>query len=260
MSYAVAQIQLPANLPDSVKQQITAYLAFQRDSLQKAQNPLPAPPRIFRYNVALTGAVNEGNVNRQLLMFRSDFSWAGKVLELDLHPRFAYGKQNGQLAEREPYIDALVNVWHQRKFYGFLATNMEASHLRGIRFRWLGGVGVGWHILRTPNVKLSFTNLLLHEGTDFITDTDLTLWRSSARLKGQYNLFKNKILLKHWFYLQPSFTVKNFRWNGILSIEFPIYKSLQFRINVEDIYESLVPEGRQNEDRTISLGLSLGSR
>lgn len=259
-----AQIKLPTTLPDSLRSQIEQYIAFKVDSIEKSKTLIkaqimPLPPK-FKYNVALTGSLNSGNLDRKLLVFRSDFSWAGKVVSLDLHPRFSFGEQNRQLAEREPYIDALVNFFHQRKFYGFMATNMEASNLRGIHLRVLGGVGLGWHMIRTEAVKLSFTNLVLYETTDFITSEDLELWRSSARLKGQYSLFKNKITLKHWFYFQPSFTAKNFRWNGILSVEFPIYKNLQFRLNVEDVYESLVPEGRRNEDRSISLGLSFGRK
>ncbi len=256
---------LPA---DSIKRAINAYIAQKVDSIvkHKLDSLLPPPKvviakplnRTFKYNVALTGSLNEGNINRKLLAFRSEFSWSGKLLEFDLHPRFAFGEQNGQLAEREPYIDALLNVFHKSKFYGFLATNMEASNLRGITFRWLGGVGVGWHILSNKQVKISLTNLLLYETTDFISRTDILLWRNSTRLKGEYHLFKNRLTFKHWLYFQPSFSSKNYRWNGIFSLEFPIYKSLQFRCNFEDIYESVVPTNRRNEDRTLSFGLSFG--
>jgi hypothetical protein len=258
-----AQINLPDSLPTPLKQyinqQVDSIVRHKVDSMTPRQATI-MPRRIFKYNIALTGSFNEGNVNRKLLAFRSEFSWAGKVVELDLHPRFSFGEQNGQLAEREPYLDALVNIFHQKKFYTFLATNMEASNLRGITFRWLGGVGVGWHIARTNKVKLSLTNMILHEGTDFIQANDIILWRNSARLKGQYSLFKNRLTFKHWIYFQPSFTNKNYRWNGIFALEFPIYKNLQFRLNYEEAYESVVPEGRRNDDRVLSLGLSLGRK
>jgi len=245
------------------KQQVDSIVRFKIDSVQlNTKQAIQIPPlrRIFKYNIALTGTLNSGNVNRALLAFRSEFSWAGRLIELDLRPRFAYGQQNKQLAEREPYIDALLNFFHKQKVYGFLATNMEASNLRGITLRWLGGAGIGWHIIKTNKVKLSLTNLLLYEGTDFITGTDILLWRNSTRLKGQYGLFNNRLTLKHWFYWQPSFTNENFRWNGIISVEFPIYKNVQFRINLEDVYESIVPKGRKNEDRTLSFGLNFGKK
>jgi putative salt-induced outer membrane protein YdiY len=256
-------------LPDSLKKQVEQYILQKADSIvqakidsiQQKQNPPKPKPRIFKYDLSLTGSLNAGNVDRKLLAFRSEFKWTGKLVELDVHPRFAFGEQNKQLAENEPYIDAMLNFFHQKKVYAFAMTNMEASNLRGINFRWLGGVGVGWHIIRQEKVKLSITNLLLHEGTDFRDETapDIILWRNSTRLKGQYNILK-RLTFKHWLYFQPSFTAQNFRWNGIFSLEFPIYKNLQFRINFEDVYESVVPEGRKNADRFLTLGLALGRK
>jgi hypothetical protein len=258
-------------LPDSLKKQVEQYILQKADSIvqakmdsinQKKAPPVPPKPRIFKYDLSLTGSLNEGNVSRKLLAFRSEFKWTGKVVELDIHPRFAFGEQNKQLAENEPYIDAMLNFFHQKKVYAFAMTNLEASNLRGINFRWLGGLGVGWHIIRKEKVKLSLTNLILHEGTDFreANAPDIILWRNSTRLKGQYNIFKNRLTFKHWLYFQPSFTAKNFRWNGIFSLEFPIYKNIQFRVNFEDVYESIVPEGRKNTDRFLTLGLSLGRK
>ena len=257
---AQAQITLPDSLPQPLKgyiqHQIDSLLQHTIDSMRPKTEAVILPRRIFKCNIALTGSMNEGNINRKLLAFRSEFSWTGKIFELDLHPRFAFGEQNGKLAEREPYIDALLNVFHKKKVYAFAATNLEASNLRGIDLRWLGGLGAGWHIIQKDKIKLSLTNLVLYEGTDFVNSNDILLWRNSTRLKGQYGLLGNKLTLKHWFYFQPSLNKKNFRWNGIVSLEFPIYKNLQFRFNVEDIYESVVPEGRKNEDRTWTMGIS----
>ena len=103
------------------------------------------------------------------------------------------------------------------------------------------------------NFKRAEFNLVEYNNSKSVNTFRSTLW-----LNGKYNLFKNKMILTHEMYFQPSLEESdNFRWRADVAIEFPVWKFLNFKINYLRTYESIVIAGQQQEDEFLTFGFTL---
>ena len=80
-----------------------------------------------------------------------------------------------------------------------------------------------------------------------------TIWMS-----GKYELFKKVMVFKHESYYQPSLEDSdNYRWQFDLSLDFPVWKYLSFKINYLRTFESVVILGQKREDQFLTFGFTL---
>jgi hypothetical protein len=260
--YASAQTDsLQRQINMLVQAKVDSLWKLKMDSLQKttASKSIPAKP-LLQFQLGVDGTSLRGNVRRDLLVIRSEWTVARGELQLDMSPRFSYGNQNGVLAERDFYTDLHLNLWHQRKVYTFALGSAENSNLRGISFRRLAGAGIGWHILRRPTAVFSITSAVIQEKTDFDNQTDIATTRSSTRFKGRYSFWNNRFSFKHLIFIQPSLQNDNLRWSAVFTLEMPLHKWLKVRANYENYYESIVLESRQNTDSRWTVGVVFGNK
>ena len=169
-----------------------------------------------------------------------------------------YGQQNKILSEREFFFDLRTTLRYKSKVYYLAFTSFEKSNLRLIHDRFIGAGGVGIQLIQRKNAYLSVTNVILYEWTDFIVNNefpDKNLWRNSTRILGEYKLDGEKLFVSHTVLIQPSFTQKNFRWNGNLTVRYQITKRTGIRSTIENSYESVVVEGRKNNDFRLTFGV-----
>ena len=212
---------------------------------------------IFNEKFAADGIFTAGNVNRSLFQFSTNFDCnLHKKIKISTSPSFIYGTQNSVLTEREYFADLRASFFTKHQLYYLAFGTFEKSNLRQINYRWIVAAGLGFKIIENKNVYIGITNVLLYENTDFISDAlrDRNLWRNSTRISGEYHFDKDKMLLKHTIFLQPSITEDNFRWNGSISLAYKISKSISLRTTLENSYESLVVVGKKNDDVRFTIG------
>ncbi len=240
--------------PDSLLRQ-----QAQQDSIRKAKAFFR--PDLLKYRFYTDGNFAMGNVTRDLLVLRAEMDYSGPVVSWATHPRFAYGRQNGVLAERDFYVDLFIDIYKQHKIYTFGLGTIETSNLRKIVLRQLAGAGVGFRLWETPENSLVLTNAVLFESTDFRERATVETLRNSARLKGKHSFFKNRFRLTHITFLQPSIqNWANFRWSTNIALELPLNKWISFRTGFENTYESIVEATRQRNDSRLTVGLSIGNK
>ncbi|TAG01129.1 MAG: DUF481 domain-containing protein [Cytophagia bacterium] len=258
--FSFAQIE---NTPN-YKRMIDSLVQFKVDSTLKNQkNREKSTPKIptFQYRFVGDGFTMQGNINRILLSARTEISLNTKKVQFETNPRFTFGEQNTNLAERDFFVDLNTSIFHQKKVYLFGLGAYEFSNLRGILERILAGGGLGWHIIQKNNFQLSISNAVFFETTNFIRRTDFSTWRNSTRLKLKYSLWENRLNFLHYAFYQPSlFDASNIRWNFNIVIEMPIYKGLNFRFSLDNFYESFVVDNRKNNDLTTRFGFSWGNK
>jgi hypothetical protein len=207
------------------------------DSLSKVSvdsTPIePAQKRLFnamKYRFIGDGNFTRGNVNRTLFVFRTELMLTGPFISLSTNPRFTYGKQNGIVAERDGFLDLMVDIFKERKTYMFGMAILENSNLRKIELREMAGLGVGFRILTTAENQLSITDAILYESTDFKEISKVTTVRNSLRIKGKHSFNKDKLRLSHLTFVQPSLNkLSNMRWNTLVSLELPINQYVTLR-------------------------------
>ncbi|MDO1445225.1 DUF481 domain-containing protein [Rhodocytophaga aerolata] len=243
-------------------------LKIQRADSLLSESSLPATPNdpfinfdSLQYRFIGDGNFTSGNVNRSLAVIRAEIAYNGPIVSLTTHPRFTYGKQNGVQAERDTYVDLFIDIYKQKKIYGFGLGTLETSNLRGITLRQLAGAGIGFRLAQDAKHTLSVTNAIIYESTDFRERTTVSTLRNSTRLKGTHSFLQNRIRFNHLTFLQPSLSdISNVRWNTILSLELPLSKWFALRAGFENTYESIVDETRRKNDSRITFGFSVGNK
>jgi hypothetical protein len=215
----------------------------------------------MKYRFIGDGNFTRGNVNRTLFVFRTELVLNGPLISLSTNPRFTYGKQNGIVAERDGFLDLMIDVFKERKTYLFGMAILENSNLRKIELREMAGLGIGFRILTSPKNQLSITNAVLYESTDFKEIEEVTTLRNSVRVKGKHSFNKDKIRLSHLTFVQPSLNKRsNMRWNTLVSLELPINQYVTLRSSFENSFESVVSAGRKKNDSRLTFGVSFGNK
>ncbi|MEO1652518.1 MAG: DUF481 domain-containing protein, partial [Bacteroidota bacterium] len=149
---------------------------------------------------------------------------------------------------------------------GFVSTNFR----REIELRYLLGLGATFQILNTKKnwLKCSLTTELERtrfgqtdfNRSEFDGKESIRTFRATLWINGKYHLFDKRLIISHESYFQPSLQQgNNFRWQADLTLELPIWKFLNFRINYLHTFESVVIEGQEQEDQFLTVGFTLKS-
>lgn len=215
----------------------------------------------LRYRFMGDGNFARGNVNRAVMVLRSELLVTGPVISIVTNPRFTYGKQNGVLAERDTYVDLFVDVFKKRRTYLFGLGILENSNLRRIDLRKMAGAGLGFRVMNSKNNHLTLTNAIVYESTNFREIATVTIIRNSFRIKGKHSFLQDKVRLNHVTFIQPALNARsNVRWNTIFSIELPLNKYITLRTSFENFYESVVETSRKRNDSRLTFGVSIGNK
>ncbi|MDZ7898281.1 MAG: DUF481 domain-containing protein [Arcicella sp.] len=217
----------------------------------------------FFYSIGLDGTISSGNVNRQLLNFKTalNFDPRKSVFGFFSNPRFQYGTNSNILQERELFMDINSTLFYTDSDVYFLMFGaFEQSNLRKIVNRYSVGMGIGFKILggrKRPKArfKLSLTNALVKEVTDFEVNEDKNIFRNSTRLKLSFDIIPNKMSLQSITFLQPSLTDNYYRWNSLSSLTYKIGRRLSFLCSFESTYENFNEVGIQNVQSNATIGL-----
>ncbi len=214
----------------------------------------------FHQKFNADGTASSGNVQRLLLQFSSALDWKpNSKFKLSSSPSFVYGKQGGQLTEREFNADLRASLWHERLVYGLGFVAWERSNLRHINSRWTQGAGFGVKLIQTKRAYFSVTNLILHESTDYLERTDIDVWRNSTRFFGEFApSTSGRFTINSVLFLQPAISMRNnFRWSGTIVLAYRLSNAISLRTKFEDAYESYVVPGRKSNDFRWTFGLSI---
>lgn len=220
-------------------------------------------PKWF-YSVGLDGTTSSGNVNRQLLNIRTALSFEShkSIFGFFTTPKFQYGTNSDVLQERELFIDLNSTLFYaQSNVYILMFGGFEQSNLRKILTRYNVGLGVGLKVFGGKNnpksrFKLSVTNALVKEVTDFEIKQDRDVFRNSTRLKLIYEIIPNKMHLQSVAFLQPSLNDNYYRWNSLSSLTYKVGKHIAFLASFENTYENTNVVGIQNAQTNATVGLT----
>jgi hypothetical protein len=143
------------------------------------------------YSVGLDGTASSGNVNRQLLNLKTSlhFESPKSIFGFFTTPKFQYGTNSDVLQEREIFLDLNSTLFYLKSnLYVLIFGAFEQSNLRKISSRYYVGTGLGWKIIggnKKPksNIKMSISNAIVRENTDFEIKEDKDVFRNSTRLK-----------------------------------------------------------------------------
>lgn len=223
----------------------------------------------LKASLSLTGFWQGGNVETLIFRAKSDLSFKPwKKWVFKTQNSYVYQEFGKEKADEDILSLNFLYFNPEKRLYplvlGFVSTNFR----REIDLRYLLGAGVTYQILQKKKHWLKVSLTAEYEKTDFTKTTfnrseynsnsSIDTFRGTIWLNGQYHLFKDKLILSHESYFQPSLEAgNNFRWRGDIGIELPVWKFLNFKINYLNTFESLVIEGQKQEDRFLTFGFTV---
>lgn len=220
--------------------------------------------------LSLSGFWQSGNIQTLTFRANSDFSfkpWKKAVFKNQNSYVFQEFGDDGK--DDEDFLSLNFLYFNpERKVYPLLLGFVSTNFRRKIDVRYLVGGGVSYQFHRKNKdwIKASLTteyertnfnetrfNYTEYNGINSINTFRATLW-----LNGKYHFFKDKVILSHESYVQPSLEKKNnYRWRADITAEFPIWKFLSFRINYLHTSESIVVFDQEQEDQFLTFGFSI---
>ena len=269
LSFFIAITELSAQTPDSTQiptpKSVEATISIdttQSETEFQATDERDKLP-IWYYSIGLDGTTSSGNVNRQLLNIKTTLNFENpkSILGFFTSPKFQFGMNSDVLQEREILLDLNTTLFYaQNDVYGLLFGAYEQSNLRRISTRYNVGVGIGWKILggkKTPKskFKLSVSNAIVREITDFETKQDKNIYRNSTRFKIKYDIIADKIFFQSVVFLQPSLNDNYYRWNSSSQFSYKVGKHIAILVSFENTYENFNVAGIQNSQTNTTFGL-----
>ena len=225
----------------------------------------------LKASLSLTGFFQGGNVQTFIFRARSDVSFKpSKTLVFKTQNSYVYQEFGKQKADEDILSLNFLYLNPDRKIYPLLLGFVSTNFRRDIDLRSMFGAGVSFQVLDHEKDWLKFSISSEYEQTKFGSTkfnrvayngaSSINTLRGTIWLSGKYHLFKNKIIISHESYYQPSLQQgNNYRWQAGFGLELPIVKYLNFNINFLHTTESIVIENQKQEDQILSFGFTLKS-
>jgi hypothetical protein len=225
----------------------------------------------LKASLSLTGFYQGGNVETFIFRARTDVSfipWKNWVFKnQNSYVYQAFGKDK---ADEDILSLNFLYLNPDRKIYPFVLGFVSTNFRREIDLRYLVGAGVTFQVHNKKEDWLKISISSEYENTDFSTTNfnfseyngsqSINTMRSTIWLNGKYSLFKNKMILNHESYFQPSLEEgNNYRWQADIGLEFPVWKYVNFKVNYRHTFESIVVVNQQQQDRFLTAGFTLKS-
>lgn len=222
-------------------------------------------------SLTTTGVFQAGNVDTWIFRARTDLSfrplknWVFKNQNSYVYQAFGKVKADEDILSLnflyfKPY----------KKVYPFVLGFVSTNFRREIDLRSLVGAGVTFQVFNKKEYWLKLSVSSEYEQTDFsktnfnFSEYDgsesINTFRGTIWVNGKYKLFKNKIVVNHESYFQPSLEdATNYRWQANVGLDFPIVKYLNFNVNYRHTFESIVIQDQKQQDQFLTFGFSLKS-
>jgi hypothetical protein len=225
----------------------------------------------LKASLSVTGFYQGGNVETLIFRTKTDLSfipWRNWVFKNQ--NSYVYQAFNKEKADEDILSLNFLYLNPERKIYPFVLGFVSTNFRREINLRTLFGAGTTFQLLNKKNNWLKLSISSEYEQTDF-SETNfnyseyngngsINTFRGTIWVNGKYHVLKEKVILNHELYFQPSLEQSNnFRWQGDIGLELPIWKHLNFKINYRHTFESIVIENQKQEDRILTFGFTLKS-
>ncbi len=225
----------------------------------------------WKGDLSVTGFYQAGNVETFIFRTKSNVTyrprdkWVFKTKNSYVYQEFGKKKADEDvLSLNFLYFDP------QKKVYPLILGIASSNFRRKIDLRSLFGVGVTYKALDKEKnwLKLSISSeyeQTRFDRTDFNRSAyddqeSIKTFRGTFWINGKYYLFKEKLVLNHEFYVQPSLEEDdNYRWQADMGLELPVWDFLSFKVNYRHTFESVVIEGQDEEDSMLTFGLTVKS-
>lgn len=154
---------------------------------------------------------------------------------------------------------ANAGVQHVRYNYKFKKwligeafTQVQFNKILNVNFRWLGGLGPRFQVLKTNNLRLYAAALYMYEYEELTNHIYNRDHRLSSYISFSYHLTKN-LSLSNTTYYQPKFLhFGDYRISSQTDMKIDISKHLSFKLSYLYFYDAVPAEGVPRETQALN--------
>lgn len=223
----------------------------------------------IKTSLSLTGFYQGGNVQTLIFRAKGDLGFhVSKKIMFETENSYIYQAFDKEKADEDFLSLNFLKYNSKSKIYPFLLGFVSRNYRRAIDLRYLFGGGITFQILNDKKNKLKLSLSSEYENTQFSEtifnyseyngQNSINTIRGTIWLKGKSFIFKDKLIFSHESYFQPSLEKNNnYRWQSDLSIEIPVIKILNFKINYRYAFENIVIVNQKRYDDFLTFGFVL---
>jgi hypothetical protein len=175
--------------------------------------------------------------------------------------QYGFNKTFNSIVQNDFFGYEIISIGKKKRFHPKFAGMYEKSKIKSIDNYYVVGVGIGWNILKKTKYKLVMINSISYEEKQFMVDKSLNYKgiRYSAILNGEYVLLKDKLIIKHSFFINPFLfnSINNYRYRLLTDILMPLSKRISAKMSFNYTNESAVDTGFKQINYSTIFGLSL---
>jgi len=164
----------------------------------------------YRVNVTSTGSINKTTDGRSYLLNNGiNFGIKKKDIVLTSTNTYVYGRQNNTLTNNDFSSSLFFNLYKTLPhFYYWGLLNYNTSYSLKINNQFLGGLGAAYSIVDTKNTYINFSDGILYDKSNLLTNLDYDTYRNSFRLNFHF-AFNDLVVLDGSNFLQSSLSDGN---------------------------------------------------
>lgn len=238
-------------------------LNAQTDTLRNKKDTL-----LIKYLVSSDFTFTLGNLNSFTTVNKGQLDLERRIIGSKIVAQYRYGVIDSTVNSNELTTSLMISFFPKNRAYGFVNGGFETSFLRGLTARGLGGLGVGFRVIKNdshqfePFINFNYEYNKYREPIQITPDTSFVLqtFRGIIGWTGLHKVIKNKMVITHNFKYQQSLTkAENFRFEGNIVISYPIIKILAIKAGFTGTFENVVPDTRKKADFIWTIGIALSN-
>lgn len=222
----------------------------------------------LKASLSLTGIFQSGNVETTIFRAKSDISYKPRnILLFNTRNSYLYQEFDRDKADLDILSLNFLYFSPDATWSPLLIGIVSSNFRRKIALRTILGAGVTYELLKEKEDLLKFSISSEYESTNFSTsqfnleeyngNESINTLRGTLWINGKHYLFENKLIVGYEAYFQQSLEeINNFRWQADISIEMPISKFVNFKVNYLHTHESIAAADQKQQDRFLTFGFT----
>ncbi len=212
--------------------------------------------KLWSAHVELSFVRTDGNTKTQTFSEKLEIKREGEVNRLYLKNSALYATQEGSETANRLDVNGRWERLFTNRFFGFLTAGYERDKFSGYEYKWNGGPGVGYDVLRTERQELKtllstlyYYNRIENDGIDNYS----TL---KAELYYQWKILENLKLKEDLSYILNLSDTETYFVNSETSLEAKVNEHLSLGVGYKVAYQNKPPSPEVKKiDTTFSTSL-----
>ncbi|WP_457599908.1 DUF481 domain-containing protein [Hydrogenivirga sp.] len=215
-----------------------------------------ASEKLWSAHIELSYVNTSGNTNTQTLSEKLEVKREGKVNRFFLKNSALYATQDDRETANRFDVNGRWERLFSERFFGFLTAGYERDKFSGYEYKWNGGPGVGYDLLKTERheIKTLLSTLYYYNRIeDDGIDNYATL---KAEAYYQWKVLENLKFKEDLNYIVNLSDTKTYFVNSDTSLEVKVNEHISLGVGYKVAYQNKPPSpGVKRTDTTFSTSL-----